>query len=239
MNMKLRKHIWLTGFLLISITLSACNLGATPAPTQDVAAIQSTAIAQVLSTVSAQQTQTAAAIPPTALPTDTLIPTITLPATFAPVGGTPLGFGTQLPGLTPLAISTVTLGAVSTVTTKNGCNDGTYIGETKPFDYDEVGIGDPISKGWTILNTGTCDWDEGYVFQFLADQSDPEILGTSIVLPKNKPADYTKVGHSQTFIVKFNAPKTAGVYKGYWKLKDDAGNFFGPLVSVIITVRKP
>ena len=239
MNMKLRKHVGLTVLLLAAITLSACNLGATPAPTQDVAAVQSTALAQVMSTVSAQQTQTAAVIPPTALPTDTLVPTITLQATFAPVGGasqTPIG---QVPGLTPLVISTVTLGVLSTITTKNGCNDGTYIGETKPLDYAEVGIGQAISKGWTILNVGTCDWDEGYVFQFMADQSDPEINGESIVLPKNKPADYTKVGHSQTFIVKFNAPKTAGVYKGYWKLKDDGGNFFGPLVSVIITVRKP
>jgi hypothetical protein len=239
MNMKLRKHVRLSGCLLVAITLSACNLGATPAPTQDVAALQSTAMAQVLSTVSSQQTQTAAAVSPTALPTDTLVPpTATVEINFSTT--TPLvGFGTQLPGLTPLAISTVTSGVISTVTTKNGCNDGTYIGETKPFDYDEVNSGEEISKGWTILNTGTCDWDEGYVFQFLAEQSDAEIKGPSIVLPKSKPGDYTKVGHSQTYIVKFNAPKTAGVYKGYWKLKDDGGNFFGPLVSIIITVRKP
>lgn len=238
--MKLRKYIWQAGFVLVAFTLNACNIGATAVPTQDAAAIQSTALALVMSTVSAQQTQTALAIPPTALPTDTLVPTATVQATIPVVGSgspTPLGFGTQVSILTP--ISTVTSGVVSTITTKNGCNDGTYIGETKPFDYDEVNIGEAISKGWTILNTGTCDWDEGYVFQFLAEQSDPEIKGPSVVLVKNKPEDYTKPGHSQTYIVKFNAPKTAGVFKGYWKLKDDAGNFFGPLVSVIITVRKP
>jgi hypothetical protein len=239
MNMKLRKYIWPTGFLIVAITLSACNIGATPAPTQDVAAMQSTAMALVLSTVSAQQTQTAAAIPPTALPTDTLVPTVTVQVIIGSESATPFSVGTLIPGTTPLVISTVTSGVVSTITTKNGCNDGTYIGETGPFDYDEVNIGEAISKGWTILNTGTCPWDEGYVFQFLAEQSDPEIKGPSIILPKNKPEDYTKPGASQTYIVKFNAPKTAGVFKGYWKLKDDAGNFFGPLVSVIITVRKP
>src|SRR5690242_4655343 len=112
MNMKLRKHIGLTGFLLVAIFLSGCNLGATPVPTQDAAAIQSTALAQVMSTVAAQQTQTAAAIPPTALPTDTLVPTVALPATIAPIGGvsaTP--FGTQNAALTPLAIFTVTPGS--------------------------------------------------------------------------------------------------------------------------------
>ncbi|MCC7118411.1 MAG: hypothetical protein IT310_07795 [Anaerolineales bacterium] len=235
--MKLRKHTWSVGFLLVALILSGCNIGATPAPTQDVAAIQSTAIAQAMAALSGQQTQTAAAIPPTALPTNTLVPTITIQPT---IDFANFSSPTPLANFTPLAgIPTVTPGVISTITTKNGCNDGTYIGETKPFDYDEVGIGEKIAKGWTILNTGTCDWDEGYVFQFLADQSDPEIKGTSIILHKNRPDEYTKVGHSQTYIVKFNAPKTAGVYKGYWKLKDDGGNFFGPLVSIIITVRKP
>lgn len=235
--MKLRKHTWSAGFLLVALVLSGCNIGATPAPTQDVAAIQSTAIAQAMSVLADQQTQTAAAIPPTSLPTDTLVPTNTAQPTIDFLNIPTI---TPLANFTPLAgIPSVTPGVISTITTKNGCNDGQFLGETKPFDYDEVGIGEPISKGWSILNTGTCDWDEGYVFQFLADQSDPEIKGPSIALYKNKPQDYTKVGHSQTYIVKFNAPKTAGVYKGYWKLKDDGGNFFGPLVSIIITVRKP
>src|SRR5690349_12665898 len=143
MNMKLRKHIWLSGFLLVATTLSSCNLGATPAPTQDAAAIQSTALAQVLSTVSAQQTQTAAAIPPTALPTDTLVPTQTLQATFPPVGGTTT-VGTLITGGTP--IFTVTPGSITTLTTKNGCNDALYMGEdpyyTDASHYLEVGIGD-------------------------------------------------------------------------------------------------
>lgn len=238
--MKFRKSNWLSGFLLLAVTLSACNLGATPAPTQDIVAIQSTAMAQVISTVSAQQTQTAAAIPPTAIPTDTLLPTFTLQPTFAPAGGsTPFVFDTPLPGLTPLAIASPTLGAISTVTTKNGCNDGTYIGETAPYDNTEFGIGEIIKKGWTILNSGTCEWDEGYAFAFMPDSSSPEVSGPTITLPKNKPSDYTKPGHTQSFIVTFKAPKVAGTYKVYWKLRDDSGNYFGPLVYLIFRVRKP
>jgi hypothetical protein len=245
MNMKLRKHIWLTGSLLAAIILSACNLGATPAPTQDVAALQSTALAQVLSTVSAQQTQTAAAIPPTALPTDTLVPTIAAQATFPPVGGATatLGFGTQLPGLTPLVIATMTPGSLSTLTTKNGCNDGLYMGEdphyTDAGHYLEVNIGQTVEQFFHFKNTGTCNWDEGYAFVFQPSYSSPEITGNTIILPKNKPSDYTAAGDQVRYKAIIKAPKVAGDYAAFWKLRADDGSEFGPLVSLYIRVRKP
>ena len=247
MNMKLSKHTWLIGFLLAATILNACNLGATPAPTQDVAAIQATALAQVLSTVSAQQTQTAAALPPTALPTDTLLPTITLQATFAPVGGgaspTPFGFGTQLPGLTPLVIATVTPGSISTVTTKNGCNDALYLGEdpyyTDASHYQEIDIGRTIEQFFHFKNTGTCTWDEGYGFFFQPEYSSPEVTGNNILWTKTKPGDYIKAGNEVRLKTILVAPKVAGDYSAFWKLRDDGGNEFGPLVSLYIRVRKP
>ncbi len=236
--MTFRKVYWLAIVFTLVIILSACNLGATPAPAQDPGVIQTQAFNLVLTQSAMQITQTAQSIPPSPMPTATLA---ALP-TFAPINGvgtvTPFGFG-PLPGFTPITSPLPTLGAVSTTTTKNGCNDGTYIGETAPFDGTEVGIGELISKGFTILNSGTCPWDEGYAFAFQVDLSSPEILGESIVLPKNKPEDYTAPGHTQSFIVKFKAPKTAGEYKGYWKLRDDGGHYFGPLVYVDIIVRKP
>jgi hypothetical protein len=237
--MKLRKYIWSTGFLLITITLNACNIGATAVPTQDAAAIQSTALAQVLSTVSAQQTQTAAAIPPTALPTDTLVPTITLEITFAPVGGvTPtLGFGTLLP------ISTVTPGVIATTSTKNGCNDGEYLGEdphyTDAYHYLEVNIGQVVEQFFRFKNIGTCPWDEGYGFIFQPEYSSPELTGNTIILPKNKPEDYTLVGNQIRYKAIIKAPKVAGDYAAFWKLRADDASEFGPLVSLYIRVRKP
>jgi hypothetical protein len=242
MNMKFRKHIWLSGFLLVATTLSSCNLGATPAPTQDAAAIQSTALAQVLSTVSAQQTQTAAAIPPTTMPTDTLVPTITLQATFAPVGGA-TSVGTLISGLTPLAISTVTPGSISTATTKNGCNDALYMGEdphyTDASHYLEVGIGEVIEQYFRFKNTGTCVWDEGYGFMFRPEYSSPEITGNNVLLIKNRPGDFTGVGDQVRYKAIVKAPKVAGDYAAFWKMKADDGSEFGPLVSLYIRVRKP
>lgn len=243
--MKFRKSLWLASAVILAVILTSCTLGATPAPTEDVGAIQTQAYSVVLTQVAMQQTQTALAVPPTPspLPTNTLSPlpspTLGTPPTFAPAGGvgTPFAFNTQQPGLTPLASPISTLGVVSTITTKNGCNDGTFYGETAPYDKDKVVANKEFSKGWTIFNSGTCTWDEGYSFTFMPELSSPELEGYSIVLKKNAPEDYTKPQHTQTFIVKLTSPKVAGEYKGFWKLKDDSGNFFGPLVSVWIVVK--
>jgi hypothetical protein len=234
--MKFRNSLWLACTMILAIILSSCSLGATPVPTEDPGVIKTQAVSIVLTQVALQQTQTALAIPPT--PTNTPLPTATLGIlpTFASVG-TPFPFNTQLPGITPLASPFATVGNISTVTTKNGCNDGTFLGESAPFDKDVVAAEKNFSKSWQILNSGTCKWDEGYSFAFLPDLSSPELKGYSIVLRKDTPGDYTDPQHSQTFVVKLVAPKAPGEYKGYWKLKDDKGNAFGPLVSVWITVK--
>ena len=231
--MKFRKLIWLAGTTLLVVLLSACNLGATPAPAEDPGAIQTQAFSIVSTQAAVQQAQTEQALPPTSLPTNTPFSTPTLGGfpTFAPVG-TPLAFNTQQPGSTPLS----TVGVVSTFTTKNGCNDGAFMAETEPFDKTVIAAGKEFSKGWSIQNTGTCAWDEGYSFAYLKELSSPELNGYSIVLKKSASDEYTQPGYGQTYIVKLTAPKDPGEYKGYWKLKDDTGNYFGPLVSVWIIV---
>lgn len=239
--MKFRKPLWLVSFLIAAIILSACNLGATPAPVEDPAAIQTRAFNDVLTLVASQQTQTAQAAPPTAFPTNALQPTATLgaPPTFASVNGaasiTPFAFNTAQPGFTAIASPISTPGGIVTVTTKNGCNDGTYIGETEPYDGAEMWPGEDIVKGWTIFNTGTCTWDEGYAFVYMKEYSDPEFPGYDILIKKD-PKDHTLPNHSQTFIIKFKAPKVQGEYMAAWKLRDDGGNYFGPLVYIKVKV---
>ncbi len=233
--MKSSKSIWLVCTTLLAVTLSSCNLGATPVPTEDPSVIQTQAFGAVLTQVSVQQTQTSLSIPPTTLPTNTALPTATL--VLAPLN-TPFAFNTQQPGLTPIASLVPTAGAGPIGATKNGCNDGQFLAETNPKDGTVMAPEKNFSKGWEILNTGTCAWDEGYSFTFLGSPpSTAGFEGYSIVLKKDKPGDYTKPNSSQTYIVKLTAPKAPGEYKGYWKLKDDAGNFFGPLVSVWIVVK--
>jgi hypothetical protein len=231
--MKFRKLQWPVVYTMLAIILSSCNLGATPAPTQDVAAIQTEAFNQVL-------TQVAAANSPTPLPTNTALPaTATLQAapTFAPAGGsgtaTPFPFNTAQPGLglTPLASPVPTLGGVvSTVTTKNGCNDGIMTSESAPYDGAMLNPGEDYEKSFAFLNTGTCAWDEGYAFVFQPTYSTPDFKGYDIVFRKEK--DFTAPGKAISFIVKLKASQAPGEHIGVWKLRDDGGNYFGSMVWV-------
>ncbi len=232
--------------LTAALMLTACNMGATPAPTVDVNAINTAAYNTAAAQISAGQTQTALAAPTEAvLPTNaSALPTFALPGneTVLPTtaGGlptvsfnsTPLSNTTPLAGLTPLATFQPTSAGIGS--TASGCNDALFVGETLP-DKSVIKAGEKFTKAWEIKNTGTCDWAEGYTFAFQANLSSSAISGYDIVIKSSD--EVTEPGHSQSFVVKLTAPTTAGEYKGYWKMKDDKGNFFGPLVFLDIVVK--
>lgn len=233
-----------------TLTVAACNVGATPAPTIDTNAINTAAFETAMAQISAQQTMTALAVPSaTSLPTNNPVsletaglPTASgaLPTTNAGGALPTVSFNTT-PNTTPLAGFTSVAGSPLAPTvagiigdTKAGCNDGAFVGETLP-DKSVVGAGKNFTKAWEIKNTGTCAWDEGYVFAFQPDLSSPGIEGYDIRI--NERDEITKPNHSQSFIVKLTAPTTPGEYKGYWKLKSDDGTAFGPLVYFDIVVK--
>lgn len=238
--MKFRKSIWLSGATLLALILSACNLGATPAPDEEPGVIQTQAFSIVSTQAALQQTQTAAAIPPTPLPTNTPFST---PTFIAPIGGanTPFAFNTQQPGIIPLAAATIvpTVGAYATIVTSSGCNDGWMISESAPKDGATILIGKEFTKSWDLLNTGICTWDEGYSFSFRPEWStSPEgaslgYFGKDEVLGKN--SVFTKPGETRTFTVNLKAPNKKGEYTWSWRIKDDAGNLFGSLVFIKFT----
>jgi hypothetical protein len=236
--MKLEKYAWLVGiFLIVAVSLSSCNLGATPMPTPDLGVMQTEAFNMVMTQSAIQQTQTAAAFP-TPVPTNTPLPTPTagvLP-TFAPLGGG--SASTPAAGMTPLApLAPTATGLVATVTTKNGCNDGTYLYDNGPSDWDALEAGKPYSVTFSIQNVGTCPWKEGYSFVLVEQYSTPGIKWdvTSIVIKKGD--GVTDPQNSQSFTVKFTTPTTPGRYEGYWKLRDETNQPFGPQVWIKFTIK--
>ena len=232
--MRFKKLVWLAISVVAGTALTACNIGATPAPTLDVNAIYTQAAQTAFAGFSAQMTQTALAVPPTAIPTNTPLATFTLLPTFPPrTGGTALpgataGVGT--PGLlaTPLTLNTP--GATAVV---DSCNNSQFIADVTVPDGTVMKPGNDFTKIWTIKNIGTCKWDDGYAFVFVAgDKMD------GYDVPLKKPSDFVDPGESINIPVDMTAHTAEGDYTGCWRMKDDHGFYFGTLACYAITVRK-
>ncbi|MBI5841188.1 MAG: hypothetical protein HZB19_13910 [Chloroflexi bacterium] len=239
--MKFSKLIWLVS--LSAVVLSACTMGATPAPTQDPGAVQTQAMEIVATQLAMQQTQTAMAFSPTPQATLTPLATATVaPPTFASVGGstttTPVGVGTvATPGVgTPFAFNTPAAGftaAASPVPTQAGtpCNEAIFISETVP-DGTVFKPGKNFEKAWQVQNGGTCMWDEGYVLRYLGGSLD----GYDIELKKS--SDFVGPGEMQVFKVNLTASLVPNVYQECWRMQDDKGYYFGTYLCVKIEVKE-
>jgi hypothetical protein len=226
LDVKMKSRIWITALLTIFMAV-ACSPSTPAAPTQDVNVVYTQAALLVATQFSMLQTQTAMPIPPTVQATPTLSLLLPTVPGFG-ITGTPLPFG-----VTPIATINLTRSSGGTGSTANGCNDSQFVTETIP-DKTTMKPGQKFTKVWEIMNTGTCAWGEGYTFAFIPNDSTPGFNGYDVVYKAGDAA--TEPKHSNSFVLKLTAPTTAGEYKGYWKLKDKAGNFFGASVYLWIIV---
>ena len=235
--------------LIATFSLAACSMGATPAPTVDINAINTAAVATAMGQISAQQTQTALAAPSdTPLPTDTPIPqaTFALPTTAvagaSPVGNTPgalptLSFNTtpnttQVAGFTPISGSPVA--PINTAVLGDSCNNSIYIADVTIPDGTVLGPGVDFEKIWRVQNTGTCTWDEGYKLAFVGgDQAlDP------VSFEFKDSADFVAGGETADLGVNLTAPNTEGKYTANWRMQSDNGAYFGTYLTVLIEVKR-
>jgi len=222
--MNFRKSFWLIPILTLAILLSACNIGASAAPAQDTEAIQTQAFNLVMTQAALQQTQTAMAVPPTPLPTNTLLPTATLSSVSGAATVTPFSFNTQQPGLTPITSPVPT--------SADTCWRLAYISDVTVPDETRFRPGTDFKKIWRVMNTGTCAWDEGYTLVYLGNAMD----GYNVKIEHAK--DFVKPGETADFGVDLTAPLAENHYEDCWRMRNDSGYFFGSYLCVIINVEK-
>lgn len=230
--MKFRKPIWLAVMALLAMTISACTLGSTPAPTQDTSAIQTQALELVLTQSAMQQTQTAMAVPPSPIPSPAFVapPTATQGGvpTFAPVGGsgtgTPFAFNTPSTGFTPLASPVPTSG--------DTCHKLEFVADVTVPDGTVFKPGEDFKKTWRVINSGTCKWDDGYVLVYQGGKLD----GYNIAIDKTD--EFVDPGQVVDYSVNLTASLTEDKYNECWRMKDDGGFYFGSYLCVVIEVKK-
>jgi hypothetical protein len=245
--MLVRKFPRLTLLLLLtaSLALAACNVGATPAPTVDIDAINTAAVATALGQISAQQTETALAAPSaTASPTNTTAP-LALPTTAAgtsPAGSTPgalptLSFNTTpntgttpIAGFTPLSGSPVA--PVNTAAAAT-CHNSAYVSDVTIPDDTVLRPGVNFDKTWRIQNTGTCAWDDGFQLVFVS--GDQALDPSNYVI--DEASEFVDSGESVDMTVGLTAPLTEGTYTANYRMQTDTGVFFGETIYVRIVVQ--
>jgi hypothetical protein len=219
--MQIKKLAWLVISSLAMLTLTACNIGATPAPTMDINAVYTQAAETFVADFSVKQTQTALSAPPTATATNTLVPTANL---------TTPAIGLTLPAVGTTA---ATLPVVPTLNAGGStCNNSTYVADVTIPDGTILKPGADFKKTWSIQNSGTCAWTEGYVFAYA---SGDDMDGYDLPIAKNQSV---APGQIIEMTINMTAHIAEGTYIGYWRMKDPQGNFFGATLYYKIKVQK-
>lgn len=198
-------------FVLLSLVLGACNL-APAAPTQVPQDQINTIAAQTVQALTTQM----APLPATATNTPE-------PATNTPEPSPTLPVPTL--NLTPQTLATNTLIPLPTSVAASGeCNKVFFLSDDTIPDGTVVSPKQSFLKTWSIRNDGSCTWSSAYMASmFSNDPADPAIQGDGTV----KVTYPIAPGATWKFSANLIAPKSTGTYTQYWKMIDDAGNFFG------------
>ncbi|MHB8087091.1 MAG: NBR1-Ig-like domain-containing protein [Anaerolineaceae bacterium] len=191
-----RKRFAFLGLILVSgLLLSACNL--TGAPTMDPAALQATVdegVARAMKTEASMLTSTAAALPSS---------TFTATATTAPMA-TKTSTVTMVP---PTATKTVMPATQKPSATATPQGYACSIVSTSPSTGVKMGINADFDAVWKVKNTGTKDWEPGFVdLTYVSGtkmHTGADVYDVNIAVAKNT---------ETTLTVDMKAPSTAGKY---------------------------
>jgi len=236
---KFSRHTFLT-LLSGALVLTACNIGAAPAPTIDVNAMNTAVVGTTVAQLSIQFTQTALAVPSTPLPTDTQasLPTFeTLPSVTPDANGLPTfsldASPTPLAGFTQIVPATIP--PAGTAPLGDSCSNSAFEGDITIPDGTVLDPGVNFQKIWKIRNTGTCLWDDGFTLVYIGGSKDD-------LDPYNfqfkKSSDFVAAGEAINIPINLTTPCAPGKYEGHWRMRNDKGYYFGTILSVYVEVKQ-
>ena len=209
--MMLRKRFVVLSLILVTgLLLSGCNYQIQRAtPTVDPIALQATvnaAVAQAVQATAISQTGTALAMPTsTATATATLEPTATETATATATStATPQPTATiQVIVITNTFVPTVAKPTATPTTAPYTCT----LTSTSPSAGTKMNTGNDFDAVWKVKNTGTKDWQPGYVDLVYVSgtkmQTKGDVFDVNVALAK---------GAETTITLDMLAPGSAGKY---------------------------
>lgn len=100
------------------------------------------------------------------------------------------------------------------------CNKAAFVTDIGLPSGTQVLVGSNISKGWRIMNSGSCTWGRDYSLVYTGGNlPNPP---AAVFLPASTPA-----GGSIDLLVPFQSPGYAGSFQALFLLRDPAGATFG------------
>lgn len=186
--------------LILCLFLVSCNM-----PSFKSAAQPTLNVTQAYETVNARLTNDAASKPSvTPRPSATQTPA----GSQVPTSISATASATTQPSATVGVVSTCDLAAA-----------GNPIDVTIPDDT-VMKPGQAFQKVWRLKNAGTCTWTKAYSISFVS--------GEAMGAPPAVPMPFNVApGQEVDIAVDLVAPNTPGTYRGDWKLRNAAGQYFG------------
>jgi hypothetical protein len=208
------------GLILTASMLIGCGLGKSAQPTatlMGIDAINTAAAKTADARLTAKPTNTPLPVTPTATPN--LTQTAAVAGTAAALALTPSPAPTLANTLPPTASSTPS----------GGIDSATYVKDVNIPDGTQFAAGASFKKTWQFMNGGSSNWTTAYQLVFVS--GDPIGGPVSVALPMDVPS-----GQLVDISVNLVAPQTAASYKGFWRLRNANGQYFGDAVYVQISV---
>jgi hypothetical protein len=124
-------------------------------------------------------------------------------------------------------LPTPTPAATSTPGPAPDCVDGlTFVEDLT--QAGEMLPGQTFTKGWRVLNSGTCTWDTSYSVVFV---SGDKMGGEPVPVTRQ-----VAPGDAYDIQVKLVAPLQPGIYEAFWQMVNGQGRAFGQRLRVTIAV---
>ncbi|MEK6221634.1 MAG: NBR1-Ig-like domain-containing protein [Chloroflexota bacterium] len=95
-------------------------------------------------------------------------------------------------------------------------------------DLSEFAPGAPIDKVWGVTNSGSCNWDAGFVVRLIS--------GDAMGADAEQALFPARSGSQAELRINFVAPDDAGTYQSSWQAYGPNGEPFGDLFFIVIKV---
>jgi hypothetical protein len=143
-----------------------------------------------------------------------------------------LPFGaTAIPSFTPIGGGIIGGGGTAVGA---ACKNAAFDGDITVPDGTVMKPWERFEKAWSVRNTGTCRWDEGFSF---AGVTGPPSMTAHPYLFRTK-KDFIEPGAAVDIYIDMYAPGDPGEYVAHWHMFDDSNKPFGGDFTVDIKVVK-